>query len=183
MAVQSSQVPLGTSLPQQVLPDLTGHPHFLPDLRAEGVLAVVFSANHCPYVRHIEAALGQLATEYRSSGATFAAICSNDADAYPDDDLPGLAAQAARAHWDFPYLIDRDQTVAKKFGAVCTPDFFVYDVNGELGYRGAFDASSPRNGLAATGDLLRSALDLLLATKPVPEPQRPAMGCSIKWRD
>lgn len=182
MAVYSSQVPLGAPLPAQTLPDLNGQPHFLPDLRGEGVLVVVFSANHCPYVRHVEDALGALAAEYRGHGAAFVAIGSNDVVAYPDDDLPGLAAQAARASWDFPYLVDREQTVARDFGAVCTPDFFDYDVNGELGYRGAFDASSPGNGLPATGDLLRAAIDLLIATEPVPEPQRPAMGCSIKWR-
>lgn len=182
MAVESSQVPLGTPLPRQTLPDVTGAAHFLPDLRGEGVLVVVFSANHCPYVRHVEVELGAVAREYGPNGVAFAAICSNDVVAYPDDDTPGLTAQLERAGWYFPYLVDRDQDVARLIGAVCTPDFFVYDINGELGYRGAFDASTPGNGLPATGDLLRGALDLLVATKPVPEPQRPAMGCSIKWR-
>lgn len=182
MAVYSSQVPLGTSLPEQTLPDITGQAHFLPDLRGEGVLVVVFAANHCPYVRHIEEAVGDLATSYAGHPVAWAAICSNDVVAYPDDDLPGLADQAARAGWPFPYLVDRDQTVAREFGAVCTPDFFVYDINGRLGYRGAFDESSPGNGVPASGDLLRGALDLLLATKPVPEPHRPSMGCSIKWK-
>jgi peroxiredoxin len=183
MAVYSSQVPLGTALPELTLPDLTGAHHFLPDLRGEGVLAVAFTCNHCPYVRHIEVQLGQLAADYTDAGVSFATVCSNDVVAYPDDDIPGLAEQAERAGWRFPYLVDRDQTVARRFGAVCTPDFFVYDVNGNLGYRGAFDGSTPGNGQPVTGDDLRAALDLLVATKPVPEPQRPSMGCSIKWRD
>ena len=147
------------------------------------MLVVVFSCNHCPYVRHIEAELGQVATDYATSAVTFVAICSNDATEYPDDDIPGLSAQAERAAWNFPYLVDTDQFVAREFGAVCTPDFFVYDINGKLGYRGAFDESSPGNGLPVSGANLRAALDLLLATAPVPEPQRPSMGCSIKWRN
>lgn len=183
MAVYSSPTPLGTDLPDQTLADVHGMPHNLRDLRGTGVLVVVFSANHCPYVQHIEGALGELAAEYQGKGVAFAAICSNDPVQYADDAAPGLQAQAERAHWHFPYLIDVDQNVAREFGAVCTPDFFVYDINGKLGYRGAFDASSPKNGEPLTGDDLRRALDLLLATQPVPEPQRPAMGCSIKWRE
>ncbi|MFI0433090.1 MAG: thioredoxin family protein [Candidatus Nanopelagicales bacterium] len=183
MAVHSSQVPLGTALPDQTLPDLTGKTYNLRDLRGDGVLVVAWAANHCPYVRHIERALGSLAAEFAGRGATFAAICSNDASAYPDDALAGLSEQANRAGWQFPYLLDEDQFVAKQFGAVCTPDFFAYDVNGRLGYRGAFDASTPKNGEPVTGDDLRAALELLVATAPVPEPQRPSMGCSIKWRE
>ncbi len=183
MAVSSSQVPLGTALPDQTLPDLTGRTYNLPELRGEGVLVVLFAANHCPYVRHLEAAVGELAAAFADKGVQFVAICSNDASAYPDDALAGLAEQADRAGWQFPYLIDEDQFVAKQFGAVCTPDFFAYDVNGRLGYRGAFDASTPKNGEAVTGADLRTALELLVATAPVPEPQRPSMGCSIKWRE
>ena len=182
MAVYSSQVPLGSPLPELTLPDLEGDPHSMIKLRGSGVLVVVFSANHCPYVRHIEAALGQLAAELADEPVTFVAVCSNDVRAYPDDDVAGLAGQAERAGWSFTYLVDEDQQAAKEFGAVCTPDFFVYDVNGKLGYRGAFDASTPGNGVAVTGDELRTAIQLLVATAPVPEPQRPAMGCSIKWR-
>lgn len=183
MAVYSSQVPLGTVLPDQTLPDLTGTPYNLPELRGEGVLVVLFAANHCPYVQHLERAVGQLAAEFADRGVRFVAICSNDADAYPEDGLEQLGEQARRAGWQFPYLVDEDQFVAKQFGAVCTPDFFAYDVNGTLGYRGAFDSSTPKNGEPVTGADLRAALELLVATAPVPEPQRPSMGCSIKWRD
>ena len=182
MAVHSSQVPLGTALPDQTLPDLNDQLHNTLELRGAGVLVVVFSANHCPYVQHVEAALGQLAADYAEAAVTFVAICSNDVTTHPDDDITGLTEQAQRAGWQFPYLIDTDQFVAKEFGAVCTPDFFVYDINGKLGYRGAFDESSPGNGKPVTGADLRAALDLLLAAAPVPEPQRPSMGCSIKWR-
>lgn len=182
MAVYSSQVPLGSPLPELTLPDLEGNPHSMVELRGSGVLVVVFSANHCPYVRHVEAALGQLATELADEPVTFVAVCSNDVQSYPDDGVAGLTEQAERAGWSFTYLVDEDQQAAKEFGAVCTPDFFVYDVNGKLGYRGAFDASTPGNGVAVTGDELRTAIQLLVATAPVPEPQRPAMGCSIKWR-
>ena len=183
MAVQSSQVPLGTALPDQTLSDLQGQLRNTLDLRGSGVLVIMWSANHCPYVRHIEAQLGHVAADYADSAVTFVAICSNDVVEYPDDDIPGLKAQAERAGWSFPYLVDTDQFVAKEFGAVCTPDFFVYDINGHLGYRGAFDDSSPGNGRPVTGADLRAALDLLLAAAPVPEPQRPSMGCSIKWRN
>ena len=142
-------------------------------------LLVVFACNHCPYVRWLEQDLGRLVTD---SGIRAVAITSNDTSEYPEDGPDGMREQSARAGWDFPYLIDTDQSVAKAFGAVCTPDFFVYDINGKLGYRGAFDDSSPGNGKPVTGADLRAALDLLLAAAPVPEPQRPSMGCSIKWR-
>lgn len=169
-------------MPELTLPDLEGNPHDMVGLRGEGVLVVVFACNHCPYVRHIESALGRLAGDLADLPVTFAAVCSNDVVAYPDDDIPGLTEQKQRAGWPFPYLVDRDQLAAKEFGAVCTPDFFVYDVTGKLGYRGAFDASTPGNGEPVDGAELRAAIELLVATKPVPEPQRPSMGCSIKWR-
>ncbi len=180
MAVHSSQVPLGTVLPDQTLADLEGNHVNLAELRGTGVLVVVFTANHCPYVRHIERELGRVASDYPQ--VAFTAICSNDVVAYADDDLAGLAEQADRAGWRFPYLVDQDQFVARAFGAVCTPDFFVYDVSGRLGYRGAFDESTPASSEPVTGALLRNALDLLIKTEPVPEPQRPSMGCSIKWK-
>ena len=182
MAVHSSMVPLGTFLPDQTLSDVTGRPFNLHQVRGSGVLVVMWSANHCPYVQHLEQALAALAGEFADRPVSFVAICSNDVVAYPDDDLAGLSAQAARAGWTFPYLVDPDQTVAHDFGAVCTPDFFVYGFEGQLLYRGAFDESTPRNDVPVTGDLLRSAISLVVAGRPVPEPQRPAMGCAIKWR-
>ena len=182
MAVQSSMVPLGTALPDQTLSDTGGRPVNLAELRGAGVLVVMWSANHCPYVRHLERSLAALADEFADRAVSFVAICSNDVVAYPDDDLAGLTEQADRAGWTFPYLIDPDQTVAHQFGAVCTPDFFVYGIAGELAYRGAFDSSTPRNDAPVTGELLRTAILLASADRPIPEPHRPAMGCAIKWR-
>jgi hypothetical protein len=101
---------------------------------------------------------------------------------HPEDDVPGLRQQAQRAGWSFPYLVDTDQSAALAFGAACTPDFFLYDATGRLAYRGALDTSTPGNGEPLTGELLAAAIDLVLDGQPVPEPHRPSMGCSIKWR-
>jgi peroxiredoxin len=182
MAVESEIVPLGTPMPTVSLPDVHGTSHSLLDLRGTGVLVVMFSANHCPYVKRIENAFGAVADEYSVQGASFAAICSNDVVAYADDDVPGLTEQATRAGWHFPYLIDRDQTAAKQFGAVCTPDIFVYDVTGKLAYRGAFDAATPGNDLLSDGADLRAVLDQLTQARPYDGEQRRSIGCSIKWR-
>lgn len=182
MAVESEMVPLGTPLPDLTLPDVTGTPHALVDLRGSGVLVVMFSANHCPYVKRIEMAFGEVAAEYGVRGAAFTAVCSNDVVAYADDDVEGLSDQANRAGWHFPYLIDREQTAAKQFGAVCTPDIFVYDITGKLAYRGAFDAATPGNDLPSDGADLRAVLDQLIQARPYDGEQRRSIGCSIKWR-
>jgi len=109
-------------------------------------------------------------------------ICTNDADAYPGDRPRELAGQARRAGWNFPYLVDADQRAGRAYQAACTPDFFLYDSARRLAYRGAFDQSTPGSGKPVTGELLRAAIELTLAGQPVPEPHRPSMGCSIKWR-
>jgi len=181
MAVESELTPLGTPLPDLTLPDLTGSPHSLLSERGTGVLVVMFSANHCPYVKRIETGFGDVARDYPD--VAFVAICSNDVVAYADDDVPGLTDQAARAGWGFPYLIDRDHTAARQFGAVCTPDIFVYDHNGSLAYRGALDAATPGNDEPNDGADLRAVLDAVTAGRPAPEVQRRSIGCSIKWRD
>jgi len=110
-------------------------------------------------------------------------VCGNDTDAYPDDRPERLAEQAARSGWAFPYLIDADQSVSRAFNAACTPDFFLYDSERRLAYRGAFDHSTPGNGKPVTGELLGAALELVVAGEPVPEPHQPSLGCSIKWRE
>jgi peroxiredoxin len=171
---------LGTALPDVTLPDLDGRPVALAKLADGHALLVVFSANHCPYVRWVEREIAAIAEEYPDIQVM--AICSNDAGQYPEDGPSGLREQASRAGWTFPYLIDTDQEVARTFGAVCTPDFFLFDGHGHLTYRGALDASSPKNGQPLTGDLLRAAITLTLAGEPVPLPHRPALGCGIKWR-
>lgn len=171
---------MGTPLPWVVLPDLDGQPVDLSMHAGEMPLLVVFAANHCPYVRWVEAELARIVVD--NPDLRLVAICSNDAEEYPDDGPAGLREQAQRAGWSFPYLIDTSQEVARTFGAVCTPDFFVYDRHGLLAYRGALDASSPKNGQPLTGDLLREAIALTTADEPVPLPHRPAMGCGIKWK-
>ena len=179
MSVQSLMVPVGTPAPEFALPDLDGRMHARADYLGGPGLLVIFACNHCPYVRHIEAELGRvLATVAMPT----VAIRTNDADAYPDDAPDRLRAQADRAGWKFPYLIDATQEVSRAFHAACTPDFFLYDAVLTLAYRGAFDESTPGNGKPVNGNDLRAAIESVLAGAPVPEPHRPSMGCSIKWR-
>ena len=180
MAVESVMVPLGTPAPDFVLPSLHGTLVRRDDLAAAPALLVAFLCNHCPYVRHVESAFAELLA--RHPQVAVVGICTNDAQAYPDDAPSGLREQAARAGWGFPYLVDADQQVGRSFQAACTPDFFLYGADRRLVYRGAFDASTPGNGLPVTGELLEAALVATLAGQAVPEPHRPSMGCSIKWR-
>jgi len=182
MAIEStlSNTAIGDPIPIDViLPGVDGQLVNLDTLRNGRPLVVVFSANHCPYVQHIESKLGEIALA--NPLVEFAAISSNDVDTYPDDDVAGMKDQLARAGWNFPYLFDTEQNVAKDFGAVCTPDFFIYDQTGHLAYRGAFDTSSPKNGNPLDGSLLQAALTHIVAGEAVPLPHRPAMGCGIKW--
>lgn len=181
MAVQSQQTVLGASLPDLTLPDLSGTPVTLNDYRDGTPLLVAFVCNHCPYVRHVETLLGRVADQAMGRGVKVVAIMSNDTATHPTDGPDGMAAQAQRAGWHFPYLLDADQHAALTLGAACTPDFFLYDAAGALAYRGAFDTSSPKNGQPLDGSLLRDAIDHVLAGRPVPLPHRPALGCGIKW--
>jgi peroxiredoxin len=180
MAVSSLMVPLGAQAPGFSLPDTSGTMTGLGDFAAAPALLVAFLCNHCPYVRHVETALGALLSHYPDLAVV--GICTNDADAYPGDRPDELAGQARRAGWTFPYLVDADQQAGRAYHAACTPDFFLYDSARRLAYRGAFDQSTPGNGKPVTGELLRAAIELTLAGQPVPEPHRPSMGCSIKWR-
>jgi peroxiredoxin len=180
MAVPSQMVPLGTPAPDFALPDLSGTTVKLGDLADAPALLVMFACNHCPYVKHVESAVGRLLGGYETLATV--AICSNDWNSYPDDAPPKLAEQAARAGWDFPYLLDESQDVARAYQAACTPDFFLYDADRLLAYRGSLDESTPGNGKPVTGERLRAAIDLVLSGRPVPEPQIPSMGCSIKFR-
>ena len=182
MAVSSLMVPLGTPAHDFELPSADGTTVKLADLDGRALL-VMFLCNHCPYVRHIEGRLGAVVAEYAGRGVAAAGICSNDLEAYPDDGPAGMADQARRAGFEFAYLVDETQQVAAEYRAMCTPDLFVYGADRRLAYRGAFDDSTPRNGQPVTGALLRDALDRVLAGQPVPEPHRPSMGCSLKWRE
>jgi peroxiredoxin len=179
MAVSSQMVPLGSTMPPFELQDLTGATVSSHDLAGSPVL-VAFLCNHCPYVKHVETVLGQVVARHPTLRVV--GICTNDATAYRDDSPEHLAEQAERAEWDFPYLVDESQEVGRAFGAVCTPDFFLYGGDGRLAYRGAMDGSTPGNGVPVTGELLDAAITRVVAGEQVPEPHRPSMGCSIKWR-
>ena len=180
MAVNSFMVPLGTPAPPFALPSLGGQV-VSSDVATGRPLLVMFLSNHCPYVRHIERELSSLVAEHAEDVAAVA-ICSNDIDNYPDDGPGGLAEQAQRAGFTFPYLLDETQQVALAYRAACTPDFFLYDADGKLAYRGEFDESRPRNDAPVTGRALRAALELVVAGQPVGGPQMPSLGCGIKWK-
>jgi peroxiredoxin len=182
MAVQSFMVPLGTSMPEFSLPSIDGTQIGSADFTGAPGVLVMFLSNHCPYVRHLERELALAVDEYSRRDVAAVAICSNDTSTHPDDGAAGLAEQARRAGFGFPYLVDESQQVATDFRAACTPDFFLYDRAGRLAYRGEFDESRPRSGTPVTGRTLRAALDAVLAGEPVPEPHPPSMGCGIKWK-
>jgi peroxiredoxin len=181
MAVTSFMVPLGTPAPEFELPAISGGTVALRDLEAPALL-VMFLSNHCPYVRRIEAALGKVIAEYQPQGLAAVGICANDVVNYPDDGAEFLREQADRAGFTFPYLIDEPQDVTRAYRAACTPDFFLYDAQRRLAYRGEFDGARPSNDVPSDGAELRAALDLVLAGQPVPEPHPPSLGCGIKWR-
>ncbi|MBW3561915.1 MAG: thioredoxin family protein [Actinobacteria bacterium] len=181
MAATSTMLPLGTPAPDLDLPDLDGHTIGREDLDGDALL-VMFLCNHCPYVRHIEGELGELVADYQARGLDAVAVCSNDPEQYPDDDRDGLREQVRRAGFTFPYLIDEEQQVGRAYRAACTPDFFLFDGEHRLVWRGRMDASTPGNDVPVTGEELRAALDAVLAGEPAPEEQHPSMGCSIKWK-
>ena len=189
MAVTPSQMTeLGTPAPPFELPavnpavDKAGaEMRRLDDYAEAPVLVVVFTCNHCPYAVHIEDALLRVARAYQPRGVQFVAISSNDPVQYPADSPERMAQRAEEKDYPFPYLFDASQEVARAYGAECTPDFFVYDTDRRLAYRGRFDATRPHGG-TPTGDDLRAALDELLDTGTVTGDQYPSIGCNIKWR-
>ena len=178
----STMLPLGTQAPDFSLINVDGKTVSLSDFHEAPALLVMFICNHCPYVKHVADELARLGQEYMAKGAAVVAINSNDASAYPEDDAAGMAREASAAGFSFPYLHDEGQHVAQAFRAACTPDFFVFDRERRLAYRGQFDGSRPNSATPVTGADLRGALDALLAGSPVPSPQRPSVGCNIKWK-
>ncbi|MEO3890240.1 thioredoxin family protein [Nonomuraea sp. B5E05] len=181
MAANSFMVPLGTPAPAFDLTAIDGGSVSLEDLKGSPATLVIFLSNHCPYVRHVEDGIAALAAGY-GARLSIVAISSNDSVNYPDDDPTHLAEQAERAGFTFPYLLDETQEVAKAYRAACTPDFFLYDAQMRLAYRGEFDGSRPGNAEPVTGASLRAAIDAVLAGDPVPEEQHPSLGCGIKWK-
>ena len=183
MAVTSTMLPLGTEAPDFKLADVvSGRTIGLHDFDEEAGLLVMFICRHCPYVRHVRPELARLGKEHADSRLGIVAISSNDPQTYPEDAPESLAAEAVEAGYVFPYLFDETQEVAKAYTAACTPDFFLFDADRRLVYRGQLDASRPSNGIPVTGEDLRAAIDAVLARRPVAEDQRPSIGCSIKWR-
>ena len=182
MAVESTMIPLGYSAPDFALPDTDGQIVSLSDFaRAPGVL-VMFICNHCPYVRHLRAALADFGREYAERGLAIVAINSNDPVAYPADSPEAMRQEKEDAGYTFPYLFDETQEVARAYGAACTPDFFLFDPDRRLVYRGQFDDSRPKNGVPVTGRDLREAADAVLEGRKPEGEQVPSIGCSIKWR-
>jgi peroxiredoxin len=182
MSVESQMLPLGTEAPDFALPDVvTGDTVKLADV-ADAVLLVMFICRHCPYVRHVRAGIAQLGRDHVDTGLAIVAISANDPEAYPEDAPASLAEEAREAGYTFPYLFDETQEVAKAYHAACTPDFFLFDGDRRLVYRGQFDDSRPGNGRPVTGADLRAAIDATLAGRSVTEDQVPSVGCSIKWR-
>ena len=182
MAEQSTMLPLGTLAPDFRLPDPRGKLVSSADFSGAKALLVVFMCNHCPYVKHVQSKFTELAKQYQARGVAVVGINSNDVENYPDDSPEKMAEEIRNAGYTFPYLYDETQAVAKAYRAACTPDFFVFDKDRRLAYRGQFDDSRPKNGLPVTGADLSAALDTLLAGNPVPDSQKPSVGCGIKWK-
>jgi peroxiredoxin len=181
--MESAMLALGTHAPGFSLPDVvTDKTVSLEDFRGKGPLVVMFICRHCPFVKHLERAIANLGREYSSRPISVVAICSNDAEAYPEDAPASLKQQARDLGFAFPYLFDGTQEVARAYNATCTPDFFLFDSSMRLIYRGQFDGSRPGNGVAVTGDDLRRAMEAALAGQPVVSEQKPSVGCNIKWR-
>lgn len=180
----SLMVELGTQAPHFSLPDVvSGHEIRLNKTSQSKAVVIMFICNHCPYVKHINKELTKIANDYMSQDVLFVAINSNNIDSHPDDSPDNMRIVAEHEKYPFPYLFDETQEIAKAYQAVCTPDFFVYDANLSLAYRGQMDDSRPGNQIAVTGRSIRNALDCILSNQPITEKQLPSLGCNIKWKD
>jgi peroxiredoxin len=182
-ATESTMLALGTPAPEFSLPDVvSGRTISLSQFVGMKGLLVMFLCSHCPFVKHVEAQLAQLGYDYAVNGLGIVGISSNDAKAYTEDSPEGLRAQAKRNRFTFHYLYDESQQVARAFHAVCTPEFFLFDENQRLVYRGQLDSSRPGNGVPVDGRDLRAAVDTVMSGRPVSRDQRPSVGCGIKWK-
>ena len=180
-ATPSTMLALDTRLPAFELPDFSGE-RVSPSKVSAPAILVVFICPHCPFVRHTRLEIGRFGREYQAKGLAMFGINSNDTGAFPEDGLEGMKEEAAIAGYTFPYLRDETQEVAKLFRAACTPDFFLFDADRTLVYRGQLDSSRPRNDIPVTGADLRAAADAVLAgRKPSPD-QKASIGCNIKWK-
>ncbi|MFG0331296.1 MAG: thioredoxin family protein [Phycisphaerales bacterium] len=178
----STMVELGTEAPDFALPDTEGHLVRKSDFDDAKALLVTFMCNHCPFVIHVRDELARLGRDYQPKGVGMVGINSNDVASYPQDSPERMREEVKEAGYSFPYLFDETQEVARDFGAACTPDFFLFDENRKLVYRGQLDDSRPNSGIPVTGRDLRAAIDAVLAGRQVPGDQKPSMGCNIKWK-
>jgi peroxiredoxin len=181
MAVETDVIPMGTPCPDFDLPAVEGRRYRLSDFEKSQVLVVMFICNHCPYVQAVEDRILALAHSYKPEQVQFVAVCANDADNYPDDSFDNLKKRWEAKGYGFPYLHDEDQTVAKTFRAVCTPDLYVYDRDRKLAYHGRLD-DNWQQPTRVTKHEMKEAIDALLAGGKPAESQVPSMGCSIKWK-
>ena len=179
----STMLPLGTKAPDFSLVNVDGQTVARDDFSDAPALLVIFMCNHCPYVIHVADQLAQLAAEYQQRGVAIVGINSNDASKYPQDSPEQMVHEAEQRGYVFPYLFDDDQSVAKAYLAACTPDFFVFDKEQELVYRGQMDSSRPKSETQPTGEDLRAALDKVLAGELPTQEQTPSIGCNIKWKE
>ncbi len=175
-------LPLGTKAPRFNLPDPQGKTISLDDFKDAPALVVAFICNHCPYVQHIRSSFAELGKEYQKRGVAIVAINSNDFETYPDDRPVMMAEEIESIGYTFPYVYDETQETARAYRAACTPDFYVFDRDRLLVYRGQYDDSRPGNGRPVSGTDLRSALNATLAGLSVASDQRPSLGCNIKWK-
>ncbi len=179
----STMLPLGTIAPSFNLVDsISNRKMSLQELKSPVATVVMFICNHCPYVKHIQTELVKFVKDYQAKKISFIAINSNDVVNYPDDAPDKMQAIARQLGFTFPYLFDETQAVAKAYQAACTPDFYIFDKDLKCVYRGQFDGSSPGNHVPVTGSSMRSALDNIIAGKPVAAEQKPSVGCNLKWK-
>jgi peroxiredoxin len=181
--VNSTMVALGKKASDFLLPDsISGKNISLDEVRGQLATMVMFICNHCPFVLHINKELVRLANDYKNKGIGFVAISANDIISHPQDAPDKMKEVAIQLQYQFPYLYDETQETAKAYDAACTPDFFIYNKNMELVYRGQLDDSRPGNDIPVTGKDIRHALDCLQNSRPVPKEQRASIGCNIKWK-
>ena len=179
---ESTMLELGTSAPAFALPEVEGGTVSIDDFSSAPALLVMFICNHCPFVKHVRAELARVGRDYAPRGVGVVAISSNDPEAYPADAPERMREEKLDAGYTFPYLFDGTQEVAQAYRAACTPDFFVFDGERRLVYRGQLDDSRPSIDVPVTGRDLRAALDAVLSGRPVDAEQKPSLGCNIKWR-
>ena len=179
---ESTMLPLGTKAPDFSLVNVDGRTVSLSDFADAPALLVMFICNHCPFVKHLADDLAKFSAEYMAKGVAVFAVNSNDAASYPADSPEQMVREAEERGYQFPYLYDETQGVAKAYHAACTPDFYVFDRDRNLAYRGQFDESRPDSGIPITGRDLRAALDAVLAGNKPSDNQRPSIGCNIKWK-